>query len=120
MHLHLNWRIRLILLMTCGLNLSAHADEPNPSSEENAQVVLISSEDERCSANDGKLISLQAKQPKAKLKVWVDRWFMDVKTADHTQHILTAEQAQADLGCSNTYAGTQQWTIYSVTEIPQD
>ncbi len=120
MRLHLNGRIDLILLMTCGLNLSAHADTLNPGSDDNIQVVLISSEDERCSANDGKLISLQAKQPDSGLIVWVDRWFMDVKTADHTQHILTAAQPQADLGCSNTYAGTQQWTIYSVMEMPKN
>jgi hypothetical protein len=77
-------------------------------------VTFVETDDSSCAANDGKLISLQIQDVKQDLVVWVDRWYMQVQTADHTKHTLTASQPMADLGCSNTYAGPQHWTIYSV------
>jgi len=81
------------------------------------EVVLVESEDERCVANDGKMISLEAKNLPYRVAVWVDRWFMDVQTADHTKHILSASLSLAALGCSNTNSGHQHWTIHSVYQL---
>jgi hypothetical protein len=81
------------------------------------EVVLVESEDERCVANDGKMISLEAKNLPYSVAVWVDRWFMEVQTADHTKHILSASLSQAALGCSNTNSGHQHWTIHSVYQL---
>jgi len=82
-----------------------------------ADVYMVETEDERCVANDGKLVSLEAKNLTASIVVWVDRWFMDVQTADHTKQILSKDANQAALGCSNTYSGRQHWTIYSVNPL---
>ncbi|MGZ8961570.1 MAG: hypothetical protein ACXW1P_09040 [Methylophilaceae bacterium] len=81
------------------------------------EVVLVESEDERCVANDGKMISLEAKNLPYRVAVWVDRWFMEVQTADHTKHLLSARLSQAALGCSNTNSGHQHWTIHSVYQL---
>jgi len=85
-----------------------------PSSE----VRLIEVEDADCAVNDGKLITLTNTQPQAAKVVWVDRWYLDKQTADHTKHVLDREHPSASLGCSITRAGSQHWTIYSVTDLP--
>ncbi len=77
-------------------------------------VIFIETDDSACVVNDGKLISLKIQQQEQEWVVWVDRWYLNVQTADHTKHILTASQPMVDLGCSNTYAGQQHWTIYSI------
>ncbi|MDO9282015.1 MAG: hypothetical protein Q7T88_06505 [Methylotenera sp.] len=52
------------------------------------------------------------------LQIWVDRWFMDVQTADHTKQILPPTATPATLGCSVVRAGGKQhWTIYSVKAV---
>ena len=78
------------------------------------KVSLVESEDERCVANDGKMVTLQAHDLSQTLVVWIDRWFMGVQTADHTRHVLSKDHEQSELGCSITYSGPQSWSIYSV------
>ena len=83
-----------------------------------AAVQLIEVEDADCAINDGKLITLTNAQPQSGKVVWVDRWYLDKQTADHTKHVLDHEHPSASLGCSITRAGNQHWTIYSVTDLP--
>lgn len=83
-----------------------------------AAVQLIEVEDADCAINDGKLITLTNTQPQFGKVVWVDRWYLDKQTADHTKHVLDVEHPSASLGCSITRAGNQHWTIYSVTDLP--
>lgn len=78
------------------------------------KVQMIETDDATCIVNDGKLISLSLIDTILKLDVWVDRWFMEVQTADHTKQQLSAETPVADLGCSRTGAGPQRWTIHSI------
>jgi len=93
-----------------------HAAEP-AGNEQAAKVNLVEFEDERCVANDGKMISLQADNLSQTLVVWVNRWFMGVQTADHTRHVLSKDHDLSELGCSATYSGPQSWTIYSVNIV---
>lgn len=80
------------------------------------KVQFIQTEDATCMVNDGKLISLALQDTALHLEVWVDRWFMDVQTADHTKQRLNPNQPVVDLGCSQTKAGSQRWTIHSIRE----
>ena len=93
---------------------TAFAAEP-AAADAKVDVGMLESDDDRCVANDGKLISLESKNLSVNLVVWVDRWFMGVQTADHTKLILTKDTNPVALGCSNTYSGPQRWTIYSVS-----
>ena len=80
-----------------------------------ANVKFVKEDSADCSISDGKLISIQNTDPTKTLQVWVDRWFMDVQTADHTKQILPPKAAPTPLGCSIARAGGKQhWTIYSV------
>lgn len=81
------------------------------------QVSLIELEDADCAQKDGKLIALMNSDAEAAFEVWVDRWFMNVQTPDHTKHVLPPGQAPVPLGCSSTRAGDQHWTLYSIKSI---
>lgn len=91
------------------------ATEPAAQSSE---VRLIEVDDADCAVNDGKLITLTNTKPQSAKVVWVDRWYLDKQTADHTKHVLDREHPSASLGCSITRAGSQHWTIYSVADLP--
>ena len=81
------------------------------------QVSLIELEDADCAQKDGKLIALMNSDTETAFEVWVDRWFMNVQTPDHTKHVLLPGQAPVPLGCSSTRAGDQHWTLYSIRSI---
>lgn len=78
---------------------------------ESGGVVLLLQDDAACAEKDGKLVVLENTGATPQT-VWVDRWFMDVKTPDHTRHALAPAEKHA-LGCSMTRAGEQHWTIDS-------
>lgn len=81
-------------------------------------VALVETDDAQCLVNDGQLVSLQLKDSTQSVEVWVDRWFMQVQTADHTRHVLGPQQQTVDLGCSRSSAGPQHWTLHHVTLLP--
>lgn len=82
------------------------------------QIILVELEDADCVQKDGKLIALTNSDAGTTFEVWVDRWFLNIQTADHTRHILSPGQGPVALGCSQTRAGAQHWTIYSIKAIP--
>lgn len=83
-------------------------------------VLLVETDAEDCLAHGGKLVSLQRNvDSPSEVEVWVDRWFMNVQTADHTKHRLSPDVAIADLGCSITGSGAQRWTIHTVIAVPK-
>ena len=83
----------------------------------NDAVTLIETDDARCVMSEAKLVSIQRVDAQQDWVVWVDRWYMQVQTADHTKHILTASNPIVDLGCSITRAGPQHWTIDSAIAL---
>ncbi|MGQ2964761.1 hypothetical protein [Methylophilus sp.] len=96
-------------------------------------VTLVETDDSLCLAHGGQLISvrltdaaLAAPQESGEerpievgpVEVWVDRWFMQVQTADHTKHVLTVETPEQELGCSQSLAGPQHWTLGAIKRLP--
>lgn len=80
-----------------------------------ALVSLIEDDSSECLANDGALIMLKSEAAET-VVVWLDRWFMDVQTADHTKHVLKPGDEPIALGCSRTRDKEKQhWTIASVS-----
>lgn len=87
-------KLLIILLMSLTSTANIYAEETNP-------VVFVESNNADCATDDSKMISIKntGNQP---LEVWLDRWFMDVQTGDHTKHILKSDDNTHDLGCSVT------------------
>lgn len=81
------------------------------------RVEFIELDDADCAIKGGKLVALQHTHHAQAIEVWVDRWFMQVKTADHTRHKLLPWQPPVPLGCSMTVSGEQHWTLYSATPL---
>lgn len=111
-------RLRFLLLLLLVAAQSSFADEAEP-----ALVRLIETDDSLCLAHGGKMVSLQLTESAMSMQewpveVWVDRWFMQVQTADHTKHLLTAETPEKELGCSQSIAGPQHWTLSTITRLP--
>lgn len=93
------------------------------AAEGEARVQLVESDDSLCLAHGGQLISVRLTDlalatADAPTEVWVDRWFMQVQTADHTRHLLTAQQPEVALGCSQSIAGPQHWTLSTIKRLP--
>ncbi|HSI45119.1 MAG TPA: hypothetical protein VK950_02990 [Methylophilus sp.] len=93
------------------------------AAEEQALAKLVETDDSLCLAHGGQLISVRLTDaalaaPEGSVEVWVDRWFMQVQTADHTKHVLTAETPERELGCSQSLAGPQHWTLSSSKRLP--
>lgn len=85
---------------------------------ENSSIKFIEEDTADCSIAEGKLITIQNTDPTKSYQVWVDRWFMDVQTPDHTKQILLPNTTPTPLGCSIARAGGKQhWTIYSVKAV---
>lgn len=94
---------------------NAYANTIVPSDMEHAEhLKVVEINDADCVIKNGKLITLQNTNPDKTLEVWVDRWFMDVQTADHTKQVLLSKAEPTALGCSTTLSGPQHWTIYSI------
>lgn len=75
-------------------------------------AALQMEEDSLCTDKGGKLVVLVNTSAEAQT-VWVDRWYLGVKTPDHTKHVLASAERHA-LGCSVTRSGEQHWTL----EVP--
>lgn len=103
-------RAAFALILCCTL-LLLHASI-STTQQSADKVSLIALEDADCASRGGKLIALQNTDQRHAFKVWVDRWFLAVKTADHTSHTLLPEQPPVQLGCSITVDGdAQHWTL---------
>ncbi|HEY8354128.1 MAG TPA: hypothetical protein VIK69_03860 [Methylophilaceae bacterium] len=107
------------LLLGCLLMFSAFASADETGQDSQQPVTLVELEDVECAEKDGKLVALANSDSAATFEVWVDRWFMNVQTADHTKHILPPGRDPVPLGCSQTRAGNQHWSIYSIRIIPR-
>lgn len=117
-------RLGLVSQLVMLFSVSAWADTPEvPEAPEASWVALMETDDSLCLAHGGKLISLRLTDTAlpdqaGAVEVWVDRWFMQVQTADHTRHLLTADEPEKELGCSHSLAGPQHWTVSSIKRVP--
>lgn len=86
-------------------------------------VQMIETDDSLCMAHGGQRVSVRLTEAaqaaeQGPVEVWVDRWFMQVQTADHTRQVLTAEAPEKELGCSHSLAGPQHWTLGPIKRLP--
>lgn len=113
-------RVSVLLLLLLAAQ-SCHAEVAEEPEE--PLVRLIETDDSLCLAHGGQMVSLQLAESampmqEGPVEVWVDRWFMQVQTADHTKHVLTAKTPEKELGCSQSIAGPQYWTLSNIERLP--
>lgn len=105
------------LIATLWLVQSTLARAETDLVDEFSYIRLVETEDSDCALKDGSMMSLSNNKQGASVEVWVDRWFMDVQTADHTKHTFKHTNDLIPLGCTNTVSGKQHWTIHSVKKL---
>ncbi|MFD0911965.1 hypothetical protein [Methylophilus luteus] len=125
--------LTLMAMAACQGGYAAAEEAPvtlveSPVTQAESLVTLVETDDSLCLAHGGQLIlvrlteaalnSAQAAVEVWQVEVWVDRWFMQVQTADHTRHVLTAETPEQELGCSQSLAGPQHWTLGASKRLP--
>lgn len=104
--------LKLITISSLGLMFAI-----NINAAETNGVAFVESNHADCSSDDSKMISIKNTSNQT-LEVWLDRWFMDVQTADHTKHVLAPDDHTHELGCSVTRRGEKQyWIVYSVKTV---
>lgn len=125
--------LTLMAVAACQSGYAAAAEAPvtqveSPITQTETLVTLVETDDSLCLAHGGQLISVRLTESALNLtqaavevwqvEVWVDRWFMQVQTADHTRHVLSAETPEQELGCSQSLAGPQHWTLGASKLLP--
>lgn len=88
------------------------------SENEQVHIRFVEQDSAECSMSDGKLILIQNISPRQTYQVWIDRWYMDVQTPDHTKQILRPNSEPLPLGCTVVRSGGKQhWTVHSMNII---
>lgn len=113
--IRLSYLSSLLALLWLGQSMLSWAE--SNLTDEFSYIQLVETEDSDCALKDGNMMSLSNSQQGVSVEVWVDRWFMDVQTADHTKHIFNHNNTLIPLGCTNTVSGKQHWTIHSVKKL---
>ena len=65
----------------------------------------------KCVTRGGVMIYLSNTHPSKKIKVTLERWYMNNKTADRGRTVLNAKSNPDPLGCSKVSEGKQEWKI---------
>ncbi len=64
-----------------------------------------------CTARNGVQILVKSSHPTRKLRVWLDRYYMNVGTGDRSRTDLAPGGEPDALGCSRSLDGVQEWRI---------
>jgi hypothetical protein len=92
-----------LALLLCTAALSAHAAD-----EALAAIEWLQEADSQCVQQGGVLRGLRNRDRARTVRVWIDRWYMDVRTADRGKHVLKPGEERW-LGCTETRQGPQRW-----------
>ncbi len=74
----------------------------------------------QCVQSGGTLTGVRNRDTKRTLRVRLDRWYLNLRTADRGQHDLPPDQSVLRLGCSETRQGPQHWTLEDARFIDTD
>jgi hypothetical protein len=111
---------RVVLAGATCLALPAAADEDMAAAEARAAVEWVEEADAQCVMQGGALIGVRNRDRQRTLRVWIERWYLDVRTADRGRHDLPPDGAISSLGCSETRQGAQHWTLHDARFVAPD
>ena len=67
--------------------------------------------DSKCVQRNGVMIYIANKHPRRSMKLVLERWYMDNRTADRGKSLLKPGDEPEPLGCSNVEGGKQEWKV---------
>jgi hypothetical protein len=97
------------------LAASALLAAPSPAlaeDEDPLKFIAFSTDfDSKCVQRNGLMIYVSNKHPGRTMKLVLERWFMDNRTADRGKSVLKPGEEPEPLGCSNIEGGKQEWRV---------
>mgnify|MGYP000022832597 CR=1 FL=1 len=83
-----------------------------------AALEWVAEPEAQCVQLGGTMTGLRNRDRSRTLRVWVERWYLDVLTADRSRHDLPPDGSVRQLGCSETRSGAQRWTVVDARFLP--
>jgi hypothetical protein len=92
---------------------------PAAAQEDDARsyVVFVEEFAGHCTSRNGVQLLVKNSHPTRKLRVWLDRFHMNVGTGDRSRSDLAPGAEPEALGCSRSFTGVQEWRIVRVQFI---
>jgi hypothetical protein len=100
---------KLVFFLTLLLSRTVFSEE-NPANF----VKFTNDFDAKCVSRGGVMIYISNSHFKKPLKVTLERWYMNYRTADRSRSILNPSTEPEALGCSMVSNGKQEWKVKDV------
>lgn len=106
--LQLRAAVLTLLSLSClALTLPAAAEDEDP-----LKFIAFSTDfDSKCVQRNGVMIYIANKHPSRSMRLVLERWYMDNRTADRGKSLLKPGEEPEPLGCSNVEGGKQEWKV---------
>lgn len=104
------------LLALCSATAAAATGEVDQAAH--AALEWVAEPEAQCVQLGGTMTGLRNRDRSRTLRVWVERWYLDVLTADRSRHDLPPDGSVRQLGCSETRSGAQRWTLFDARFLP--
>ncbi len=99
--------LTLLSLSCLALTLPAAAEDEDP-----LKFIAFSTDfDSKCVQRNGVMIYIANKHPSRSMRLVLERWYMDNRTADRGKSLLKPGEEPEPLGCSNVEGGKQEWKV---------
>lgn len=90
----------------------APAERVYAGDEDPASFVAFSTDfDSKCVQRQGVMIYVSNKHPTRTMRLMLERWYMDNRTADRGKSVLKPGEEPEPLGCSTIEGAKQEWKI---------
>jgi len=104
-------RFILLSLVLSGVCLSA-AWPVSAEDEDPLRFIVFSTDfDSKCVQRNGVMIYIANSHPSRTMRLVLERWYMDNRTADRGKSMLKPGADPEPLGCSNIEGGKQEWRV---------
>lgn len=103
-----------VALALTAATLEARADDARDA------VEWVAEPDAQCVQLGGTLTGVRNRDRQRTVRVWLDRWYLNLRTADRGRHDLPPDGSVRELGCSETRQGPQHWTLEDARFIDAD
>lgn len=85
---------------------------PAAADDDPVKFIAFSTDfDSKCVQRNGVMVYVANKHPSRSMKLVLERWYMDNRTADRGKSLLKPGDEPEALGCSNIEGGRQEWKV---------
>ena len=97
----------LVALCCLAPPVAAAADDDDP-----LKFIAFSTDfDSKCVQRNGVMIYIANKHPSRSMRLVLERWYMENRTADRGKSLLKPGEEPEPLGCSTIEGGKQEWKV---------